>query len=119
MFRTTVTHIINYILMGLGVPGYCWCDLPLRCRSTGFQDSIPNIVVLVKLGEEPVKTGMPVERVTRRIRQEGGECRMLFMGTCLCVFGVSSGWYCSSNRLFSSLKVEVPTVIPPKFLFAL
>jgi len=71
---------------------------------TGFQDTTPYTVALVKLeegpvvtaqltdlGEEPVKIGMPVEMVTRRIRQDGDERGMLFMGTCLYAFGVSSG----------------------------
>jgi len=34
-------------------------------------------VALVKLGEEPVKIGVPVEMITWRIRQDGDECGML------------------------------------------
>ena len=60
---------------------------------TGFQDTTPYTVALVKLeegpvvtaqltdlGEEPVKIGMPVEMVTRRIRQDGDERGMLIYG---------------------------------------
>ncbi len=63
---------------------------------TGFQDTTPYTVALVKLeegpvvtaqltdlGEEPVKIGMPVERVTRRIRQDG-YCRDGFLYLQIC-----------------------------------
>jgi len=33
-----------------------------------------------RVGEEPVKIGMPVEMVTRRIRQDGDERGMLIYG---------------------------------------
>jgi hypothetical protein len=60
---------------------------------TGFQESTPYTVALVKLaegpvvtaqltdlGDEPVQIGMPVEMVTRRIRADGGERGMLIYG---------------------------------------
>ena len=60
---------------------------------TGFQDTTPYTVALVKLqegpvvtaqltdlGEAPVEIGMPVEMVTRRIRQDGDERGMIVYG---------------------------------------
>jgi len=59
----------------------------------GFDDSAPYTVALVKLvegplvtaqltdlGSEPVEIGMPVEMVTRRLRQDGDERGMLIYG---------------------------------------
>ena len=59
----------------------------------GFDDSAPYTVALVKLeegplvtaqltdlGSQPVKIGMPVEMVTRRLRQDGDERGMLIYG---------------------------------------
>lgn len=60
---------------------------------SGFQEQAPYAVALVKLdegpmvtaqltdlGEEKVEIGMPVEMVTRRIRQDGDERGMLVYG---------------------------------------
>ena len=60
---------------------------------TGFDDSAPYTVALVKLeegplvtaqltdlGSQPVEIGMPVEMVTRRLRQDGDERGMLIYG---------------------------------------
>ncbi len=59
----------------------------------GFDESAPYTVALVKLvegplvtaqltdlGSQPVKIGMPVEMVTRRLRQDGDERGMLIYG---------------------------------------
>ncbi len=59
----------------------------------GFEDITPYTVALVKLiegpmitaqltdlGSQPVEIGMPVEMVTRRIRQDGDERGMLVYG---------------------------------------
>ncbi|MEN4040937.1 MAG: Zn-ribbon domain-containing OB-fold protein [Anaerolineaceae bacterium] len=59
----------------------------------GFEDNLPYTVALVKLkegpvitaqltdlGDQPVEIGMPVEMVTRRIRQDGDERGMLVYG---------------------------------------
>jgi uncharacterized OB-fold protein len=59
----------------------------------GFDESAPYTVALVKLaegplvtaqltdlGEQPVEIGMPVEMVTRRLRQDGDERGMLIYG---------------------------------------
>ena len=59
----------------------------------GFDDSAPYTVALVKLeegplvtaqltdlGNQPVEIGMPVEMVTRRLRQDGDERGMLIYG---------------------------------------
>lgn len=61
---------------------------------TGFEDQAPYTVALVKLAEGPMVTaqltdlgeedtieiGMPVEMVTRRVRQDGDERGMLVYG---------------------------------------
>ena len=60
---------------------------------TGFDESAPYTVALVKLeegplvtaqltdlGSQPVEIGMPVEMVTRRLRQDGDERGMLIYG---------------------------------------
>ena len=60
---------------------------------SGFDDTAPYTVALVKLeegplvtaqltdlGEQPVEIGMPVEMVTRRLRQDGDERSMLIYG---------------------------------------
>jgi uncharacterized OB-fold protein len=59
----------------------------------GFDDSAPYTVALVKLeegplvtaqltdlGSQPVEIGMPVEMVTRRLRQDGDDRGMLIYG---------------------------------------
>lgn len=59
----------------------------------GYEGQAPYTVALVKLqegptvtaqltdlGEEPVKIGMPVEMVTRRIREDGGKDGMIVYG---------------------------------------
>lgn len=59
----------------------------------GFEDQVPYTVALVKLeegpivtaqltdlGDHPVEIGMPVEMVTRRIRQDGDERGMIVYG---------------------------------------
>jgi uncharacterized protein len=59
----------------------------------GFDESAPYTVALVKLeegplvtaqltdlGSQPVEIGMPVEMVTRRLRQDGDERGMLIYG---------------------------------------
>ena len=59
----------------------------------GYEEYAPYTVALVKLeegpvvtaqltdlGEEPVEIGMPVEMVTRRLRQDGDERGMLIYG---------------------------------------
>jgi uncharacterized protein len=59
----------------------------------GFDDTAPYTVALVKLeegplvtaqltdlGSQPVEIGMPVEMVTRRLRQDGDERGMLIYG---------------------------------------
>jgi len=59
----------------------------------GFEDQVPYTVALVKLkegpivtaqltdlGDRPVEIGMPVEMVTRRIRQDGDERGMIVYG---------------------------------------
>lgn len=60
---------------------------------TGYDESAPYTVALVKLaegplltaqltdlGDQPVEIGMPVEMVTRRLRQDGDERGMLVYG---------------------------------------
>jgi hypothetical protein len=60
---------------------------------TGFDETAPYTVALVKLnegplvtaqltdlGNQPVEIGMPVEMVTRRLRQDGDERGMLIYG---------------------------------------
>ena len=60
---------------------------------SGYEENTPYTVALVKLnegpvvtaqltdlGEQPVQIGMPVEMVTRRIREDGGERGMLVYG---------------------------------------
>jgi uncharacterized OB-fold protein len=60
---------------------------------SGFDESAPYTVALVKLaegplvtaqltdlGDQPVEIGMPVEMVTRRLRQDGDERGMLIYG---------------------------------------
>ncbi len=60
---------------------------------TGYDESAPYTVALVKLaegplltaqltdlGEQPVEIGMPVEMVTRRLRQDGDERGMIVYG---------------------------------------
>jgi uncharacterized protein len=60
---------------------------------TGFENNTPYTVAVVKLaegpmvtaqltdlGEKPVEIGMPVEMVTRRIREDGNERGMLVYG---------------------------------------
>jgi uncharacterized protein len=59
----------------------------------GFDDAAPYTIALVKLvegplltaqltdlGSQPVEIGMPVEMVTRRLRQDGDERGMLIYG---------------------------------------
>jgi uncharacterized OB-fold protein len=59
----------------------------------GFEKNLPYTVALVKLqegptvtaqltdlGQQPVKIGMPVEMVTRRIKEDGDERGMLIYG---------------------------------------
>ena len=59
----------------------------------GFDESAPYTVALIKLeegplvtaqltdlGDQPVEIGMPVEMVTRRLRQDGDERGMLVYG---------------------------------------
>jgi uncharacterized protein len=59
----------------------------------GFEDTTPYTVALVKLeegpvvtaqltdlGEQPVEIGMPVEMVTRRLRQDGDERGLIVYG---------------------------------------
>ena len=59
----------------------------------GFEENTPYTVAVVKLaegpmvtaqltdlGEEPVKIGMPVEMVTRRIRSDGNDRGMIVYG---------------------------------------
>jgi uncharacterized protein len=65
----------------------------MKDAPAGFEENLPYTVALVKLqegpvvtaqltdlGEQPVKIGMPVEMVTRRIRQDGGARGMLVYG---------------------------------------
>ncbi len=65
----------------------------MRDVPTGYEENIPYTVAVVALdegpmvtaqltdlGEEPVEIGMPVEMVTRRIRQDGDERGMLVYG---------------------------------------
>jgi uncharacterized protein len=60
---------------------------------TGYDETAPYTVALVKLeegplvtaqltdlGDQPVEIGMPVEMVTRRLRQDGDERGMLIYG---------------------------------------
>lgn len=60
---------------------------------TGFEENAPYTVALVKLeegpmvtaqltdlGDQPVEIGMPVEMVTRRLRQDGDERGILVYG---------------------------------------
>ena len=59
----------------------------------GFEENVPYTVAVVKLAEgpmvtaqltdlgaEPVKIGMPVEMVTRRIRSDGNDRGMIVYG---------------------------------------
>jgi hypothetical protein len=59
----------------------------------GFEEQAPYTIALVKLqegpmvtaqltdlGEEPVRIGMPVEMVTRKIRNDGDERGMIVYG---------------------------------------
>mgnify|MGYP001029593748 FL=1 len=59
----------------------------------GFENTVPYTVALVKLeegpvvtaqltdlGEQPVEIGMPVEMVTRRLRQDGDERGVIIYG---------------------------------------
>lgn len=59
----------------------------------GFEESLPYTIALVKLdegptvtaqltdlGEQAVEIGMPVEMVTRRIKEDGGKQGMLIYG---------------------------------------
>ena len=65
----------------------------MNSAPAGFERNLPYTVALVKLaegptvtaqltdlGEKPVKIGMPVEMVTRRIKQDGDERGMLIYG---------------------------------------
>ena len=65
----------------------------LRDAPAGYEETTPYTVALVKLeegpvitaqltdlGEQPVQIGMPVEMVTRKIRQDGDERGMLVYG---------------------------------------
>ena len=65
----------------------------MREAPAGFEENIPYTVAVVALdegpkvtaqltdlGEQPVEIGMPVEMVTRRIRQDGDERGMLVYG---------------------------------------
>ena len=65
----------------------------LRDASACYEDTTPYTVALVKLqegpvitakltdlGDQPVQIGMPVEMVTRKIRQDGDEHGMLVYG---------------------------------------
>jgi uncharacterized OB-fold protein len=65
----------------------------MRDAPAGYEENIPYTVAVVALdegpkvtaqltdlGEQPVEIGMPVEMVTRRIRQDGDERGMLVYG---------------------------------------
>ena len=65
----------------------------MRDAPAGYEQNTPYTVALVKLdegpvvtaqltdlGDQPVEIGMPVEMVTRRIRQDGDERGMLVYG---------------------------------------
>ena len=65
----------------------------VRNAPAGFEEGAPYTVALVKLdegpmltaqltdlGEKPVEIGMPVEMVTRRLRQDGDERGILIYG---------------------------------------
>jgi uncharacterized OB-fold protein len=65
----------------------------MRDAPAGYEENIPYTVAVVALdegpkvtaqltdlGSEPVEIGMPVEMVTRRIRQDGDERGMLVYG---------------------------------------
>ena len=65
----------------------------MRDAPAGYEENIPYTVAVVALdegpkvtaqltdlGEQPVEIGMPVEMVTRRIRQDGDEHGMLVYG---------------------------------------
>ena len=65
----------------------------LRDAPAGYEDTTPYTVALVKLqegpvitaqltdlGDQPVQIGMPVEMVTRKIREDGDEHGMLVYG---------------------------------------
>jgi Predicted nucleic-acid-binding protein containing a Zn-ribbon len=65
----------------------------MRDAPAGYEDNIPYTVAVVALdegpmvtaqltdlGEQPVEIGMPVEMVTRKIRQDGDERGMLVYG---------------------------------------
>ena len=66
---------------------------PLAEAPAGYEENIPYTVAVVALdegpmvtaqltdlGEQPVEIGMPVEMVTRKIRQDGDERGMLVYG---------------------------------------
>ena len=65
----------------------------MNSAPAGFERNLPYTVALVKLAEgptvtaqltdlneKPVKIGMPVEMVTRRIKEDGDERGMLIYG---------------------------------------
>ncbi|MCD6356456.1 MAG: Zn-ribbon domain-containing OB-fold protein [Anaerolineaceae bacterium] len=65
----------------------------MNSAPSGFERGLPYTVALVKLqegptvtaqltdiGDKPVKIGMPVEMVTRRIKEDGDERGMLIYG---------------------------------------
>lgn len=65
----------------------------MRDAPAGYEETTPYTVALVKLaegpmvtaqltdlGEQPVEIGMPVEMVTRKIREDGNERGMLVYG---------------------------------------
>ncbi len=65
----------------------------MRDAPAGYEENLPYTVAVVALdegpmvtaqltdlGEQPVEIGMPVEMVTRRIRQDGDERGMLVYG---------------------------------------
>jgi uncharacterized OB-fold protein len=75
----------------------------MRDAPAGYEENIPYTVAVVALdegpmvtaqltdlGEKPVEIGMPVEMVTRKIRQDGDERGML-------VYGISSDLLCERN----------------------
>jgi len=65
----------------------------MHSAPAGFEESLPYTIALVKLdegptvtaqltdlGEKEVAIGMPVEMVTRRIKEDGGKQGMLVYG---------------------------------------
>jgi uncharacterized protein len=65
----------------------------MHSAPSGFEESLPYTIALVKLdegptvtaqltdlGEQEVAIGMPVEMVTRRIKEDGGKQGMLVYG---------------------------------------